>query len=322
MKGPSKHYHYSIAKAGRSVPACRMRSKLGADAARKVGKALAQCCGATVHISNPTLVHHGWAQGATYHLFTKAGAPLADLYVGEKAATAVAHALANHMGTPMHLVENDEAGKRGNAAFSKRESPFHGSSERDVALRSRRNPSCKPIVGSTWSRHDRGPVKIETVTRSRIHVKSMRTGNREWIDAVEFCGTFKPGRSVTQNRTPRKRVKRKRTARKRPSLKRKRPNPRSAGQRAQAEATFKKWHEFGSSKVTRMKGPGRVIPKTLVHLGKLISVVYESDKYTGKPTLYEHKTKRPHPVLASDPAGRHVHIVGGRMKITGDGLVN
>jgi len=96
-------------------------------------------------------------------------------------------------------------------------------------------------------------------------------------------------------------------------------NPR---ERARAEKTFRRWHEFGSSRVTRMKGPDRVIPKTLVKLGDLVKVVYRSPKYTGRQTLYEHTTKRPRPVLATDPDGRHVHIVGGAMKVTPDGLVN
>jgi hypothetical protein len=98
------------------------------------------------------------------------------------------------------------------------------------------------------------------------------------------------------------------------------PNPRTETERA--KATFRKWHEFDSHHTTRVKGPSRTIPKTLVKLGDLVSVVYKSNKYTGKPTLYEHKTKSPHPVLAADPDGQHVHIVGGKMRITGDGLVN
>jgi len=97
------------------------------------------------------------------------------------------------------------------------------------------------------------------------------------------------------------------------------PNPTEL---ARAKKTFRKWHEFDATKAKRMKGPSRTIPKTLVKLGDLVSVVYESDKYTGKRELYEHKTKRPHPVLATDPDGRNVHIIGGKMKVTADGLVN
>ena len=108
--------------------------------------------------------------------------------------------------------------------------------------------------------------------------------------------------------------------RRRPSLRRKRRNPSSQVERGLE--TFAKWHEFDAHRISHMKGPDKRIPDTLVALGKLKSFVYESDKYTGKPTLYEHATKRPHPVLASDPSGRNTFIVGGRMKITGDGFVN
>jgi len=60
-----------------------------------------------------------------------------------------------------------------------------------------------------------------------------------------------------------------------------------------------------------------------------VSLRYRSDKYAGSPDnphgktlLYEHTTKHPRPVIATDPEGKEVHIVGGRMKPTPDGLVN
>ena len=173
---------------------------------------------------------------------------------------------------------------------------------------------------------------------ARTRRKSLRSGiNRKTHRAATAASRLaskrgaKPGtaaRAIHYLEASRARAKRRNPAKKRarskpsrrPGVSKKRQNPRSVSQRAQA--TFRKWHEFDSSKVTRMKGPGRVIPKTLVKLGDLVAVTYRSDKYTGKPTLYEHETKRPHPVLASDPDGRHVHIIGGRMKITADGLVN
>jgi hypothetical protein len=105
-----------------------------------------------------------------------------------------------------------------------------------------------------------------------------------------------------------------------------RRNPREL---ERAQRTFERWHEFPASRISRIQGPPRVIPKTLVKLGEIHSVTYASDKYAGGPDnpsgktiLYEHATKRPRPVLASDPDGRHVHIVGGKMEITPDGLVN
>lgn len=86
--------------------------------------------------------------------------------------------------------------------------------------------------------------------------------------------------------------------------------------------TFRRWHEFDPERVEPIHGPERVIPETLVYLGELIEVVYRSDKWNpGEKKLYSHKTQKPHPILATDPEGRHVYIVGGRMKVTSRGLV-
>jgi hypothetical protein len=105
-------------------------------------------------------------------------------------------------------------------------------------------------------------------------------------------------------------------------------NPRRS-EVARARRTFRRWHEFGSSRITKKHGPPRVMPETMVKLGELVSVTYLSNKYAGGPDnpkgktlLYEHTTKRPRPWLVTDPDGRHVHIVGGQMHPTADGLVN
>ena len=97
-----------------------------------------------------------------------------------------------------------------------------------------------------------------------------------------------------------------------------RPNP---SELARARETYREWSELEPGKITKMKAPPRV-PKVMAKLGDLVSVVYRSDKYDGKAKLYEHKFKRPLPVLGTDPDGRHAHIVGGNYKVTGDGLVN
>lgn len=110
---------------------------------------------------------------------------------------------------------------------------------------------------------------------------------------------------------------------------RRKRNPRGGAPLSRARRTFRKWHEFGAHRVTRVKGPSRVIPKTLVKLGEIRQIVYDSDKYAGGPDnpsgeviTYEHTTSRPRPLLVTDPNGRHVHIVGGRMQVTADGLKN
>lgn len=104
------------------------------------------------------------------------------------------------------------------------------------------------------------------------------------------------------------------------------PNPRKRGDMAKAKGVFRKWHNRAPGRITHVKGPKRV-PKVLAKLGTLESLQYRSDKWAGekdnphgKQQLYEHRTKRPKPLLASD--GRDVFIVGGNMTVTPDGFVN
>jgi hypothetical protein len=101
---------------------------------------------------------------------------------------------------------------------------------------------------------------------------------------------------------------------------RRRSNPSS--EVARARRTFRKWHGFDSSRVVRLSGPDRRIPSTLVKLGDVPEFVYRSNKWEGKPVTYSHKTKRPYPVLATDPQGKYLYLVGGRTKVTADGLVH
>jgi hypothetical protein len=106
-------------------------------------------------------------------------------------------------------------------------------------------------------------------------------------------------------------------------------NPgRYGSEYARGVQTFKKWHGFAPHRLTRVKAPRR-IPRTMVRLGELYSVVYRSDKWAGsadnpqgRKILYEHTTQRPRPVLATDPAGRDLFIVGGKMRVTAGGLVH
>jgi hypothetical protein len=98
-------------------------------------------------------------------------------------------------------------------------------------------------------------------------------------------------------------------------------NPRGS-ERERAVRTFKLWHEFAPHRITRIKGPDRLIPRTLVKLGDIRAIDYISNKYGGRAVTYTHKTDRPRPVLATDPDGQHLHIVGGKVKITADGLIH
>lgn len=100
-----------------------------------------------------------------------------------------------------------------------------------------------------------------------------------------------------------------------------RANPATAAELQQAARTFQKWHGFNPSQVTAISGQRRV-PRTLVALGTVPEIVYESDKWTGRKTTYVHKTSRPRPVLATGSDGKGLYLVGGRVRVTRDGLVD
>jgi hypothetical protein len=99
-----------------------------------------------------------------------------------------------------------------------------------------------------------------------------------------------------------------------------RPNPSSA-QLASAASTFRKWHDFAPHNVRRVKGR-KAIPSVLVKLGEIVQFVYRSDKWSGKPVTYEHRTKLPRPQLCTGADGRGLYVIGGRTRVTARGLVD
>lgn len=97
------------------------------------------------------------------------------------------------------------------------------------------------------------------------------------------------------------------------------PSPR---QLERATDTFRMWHEFDPTRLTPVKVPSRKMPEHLVELGRVRRIDYDSNKWEGKTVTYTHSTKRPYPVLATDPEARQLYLVGGKMRPTADGLVN
>jgi hypothetical protein len=60
----------------------------------------------------------------------------------------------------------------------------------------------------------------------------------------------------------------------------------------------------------------RVMPRLLVQLGSLRGVIYSARKdWYGRPKTYIHFMERP-PLLACDPRGRQLFILGGRYRVT------
>lgn len=64
----------------------------------------------------------------------------------------------------------------------------------------------------------------------------------------------------------------------------------------------------------------RVIPPVVVGLGELVGLIYRSDKWErGAPKTYIHFMER-RPLLAADPRGRQLFIVGGHYRVTERGI--
>ena len=58
-------------------------------------------------LANPTLVHHGAASAAAWHLLTEYGKPVADLYgMKQSDAARVARLIANRLQVPLQLLDN------------------------------------------------------------------------------------------------------------------------------------------------------------------------------------------------------------------------
>ncbi len=87
----------------------------------------------------------------------------------------------------------------------------------------------------------------------------------------------------------------------------------------ESQDLFRLFHRFPAPKVLRMPCP-RLIPKVLVQLGQLRGLIYSSDKGSpGSFKTYIHFLETP-PLLASNPQGNQLHILGGRYRVTAQGI--
>jgi len=84
--------------------------------------------------------------------------------------------------------------------------------------------------------------------------------------------------------------------------------------------SWQSWAGFPPRRATKIQ-TAEGTPATLVKLGDLQSLVYRSDKWEGKEHPYEHKFKKPLPILASDPEQKQLWIIGGRYEINPEGIV-
>ena len=86
-----------------------------------------------------------------------------------------------------------------------------------------------------------------------------------------------------------------------------------------AQDLFREFHHFaaGPSFMYRC----RTRPRVLVRLGRLKGLIYSSDRgQCGRSRTFIHFMETP-PVLAADPDGTQLHILGGRYRVTRKGIV-
>jgi hypothetical protein len=87
----------------------------------------------------------------------------------------------------------------------------------------------------------------------------------------------------------------------------------------QCSDLFTRYHCFRPRQITRQRCR-RVIPKVLLHLGRLKAVVYASDRGTpGHERTFVHHMQVP-PRLVCDPAGTQLYILGGNYRVTHRGI--
>jgi hypothetical protein len=91
------------------------------------------------------------------------------------------------------------------------------------------------------------------------------------------------------------------------------------GSGARAAALFRRFHCFEADRIETI-GCRRRMPRVLVRLGELRGLIYRSDRGSrGLPRTYIHFMERP-PVLACDPRGTQLYILGGSYRITRRGI--
>ena len=85
-----------------------------------------------------------------------------------------------------------------------------------------------------------------------------------------------------------------------------------------ASALYRRFTRLPTRSVQRVSHE-RVVPPVVVELGRLVAVMYRSDKWVGRPRTYIHYMEDP-PRLVSDVAGRRLFVVGGNYRITARGI--
>jgi hypothetical protein len=86
-----------------------------------------------------------------------------------------------------------------------------------------------------------------------------------------------------------------------------------------ARRLFDRFHSFAPREITRTPCR-RMIPPVLMRVGQLRGLIYRSDRgQCGSPRTFIHFLRTP-AMLACDPAGRQLYVLGGRYRVTHRGI--
>jgi hypothetical protein len=86
-----------------------------------------------------------------------------------------------------------------------------------------------------------------------------------------------------------------------------------------AHSLFHRFHCFPPTAVKRTPCH-RLMPKVVVQLGHLKGLIYSSDRgQCGRPRTFIHFMETP-PILASNPSGTQLYILGGRYRVSRRGI--
>lgn len=85
-----------------------------------------------------------------------------------------------------------------------------------------------------------------------------------------------------------------------------------------AATLYRRFAQFPARTFERIACP-RLVPPIVVELGRLVGLVYRSDKWVGRPRTYIHFMKDP-PRLVTDVTGRRLFVVGGSYHVTDRGI--
>jgi hypothetical protein len=87
----------------------------------------------------------------------------------------------------------------------------------------------------------------------------------------------------------------------------------------QAAALYQTFNGFAPMDMRKVRH-SRLMPPVVVQLGELTGLIYRSDKHKpSRPSTYIHFMETP-AILASNPEGTQLYIVGGDYRVTSRGI--